>query len=330
MKKSVLITAVVVALSLGIGLANATLSPGGSGLGPLTPSAFCHISDDVWAFCDTSDGLGDETNPIASGYFATLEVISLEAATATISGVMSGNLDMDGNLILNIGAAGTDFTTGGGLVLSDNLGIGTTTANYTLDVWESATSGFIGVSSTTEGDIFEINEDGDVSIMYNLYVTGTSTLYGNIDTQTIESDWWLLDNSSNSLSIVNEGNNLINIDTTDANELITMGADTSIGNLEIAEDSGQVTLVDFPVSATPDDGTQESYDFQIDGFSLLMLSSIADSAGSVGTSTIRIGSSDWEVYNPTDVCIFDGYYWHIGSVSSGTAAVSWATSTTCD
>ncbi|MBU2063245.1 MAG: hypothetical protein KKF93_02500, partial [Candidatus Omnitrophica bacterium] len=53
--------------------------------------------------------------------WANLYVDNITAGTIS----MSGNLDMQNNLILNIGNAGTDFTAAGGLVLADNLTVTT-------------------------------------------------------------------------------------------------------------------------------------------------------------------------------------------------------------
>ena len=56
--------------------------------------------------------------------FETLSAQITSASVGTLysgSTSLSGNLDMQNNLILNIGAAGTDFTTGGGLNLAGTL-----------------------------------------------------------------------------------------------------------------------------------------------------------------------------------------------------------------
>ncbi len=60
-----------------------------------------------------------------------------DAAYVNVTGdTMSGLLDMNDNLITNIGAAGTDFTAGGGLYLAGDLAIGTTTpqADTAVDI----------------------------------------------------------------------------------------------------------------------------------------------------------------------------------------------------
>ncbi|MCG2809131.1 MAG: hypothetical protein L6275_02205, partial [Candidatus Portnoybacteria bacterium] len=110
------------------------------------------------------------------------------------------NLDLSNNLILNIGHADTDFTSGGGLNLAGNVGIGTTTPDSKL-----TTIGRIHASSTTEQlrlsyDVstskyasFTIDTNGDLNIDLaannstttisdNLSVLGYLNIEGNATT----------------------------------------------------------------------------------------------------------------------------------------------------
>ncbi len=54
----------------GVAYADLTSPTGGSGL--TTPGDFCLVSPGVWQFCNTSDVLGDNLNPIANGEFTAL------------------------------------------------------------------------------------------------------------------------------------------------------------------------------------------------------------------------------------------------------------------
>lgn len=65
--------------------AYALLSPAGGGL--LTPSALCEKAANVWAFCNTSDALGNASNKIANGNFTSLTIGSL-----TVSSSVPGDL----------------------------------------------------------------------------------------------------------------------------------------------------------------------------------------------------------------------------------------------
>ncbi|RKX65685.1 MAG: hypothetical protein DRP42_04365, partial [Tenericutes bacterium] len=61
----------------------------------------------------------------------------------------------------------------------------------------------------------------------------------------------------------------------------SFGVDVELGNIEIEEDAGAVTLVNMSVSATPGAGTEESYSFQIDDTDILKVYAEADSAGGI-------------------------------------------------
>ncbi len=75
---------------------------------------------------------------------------------------MTGNLDMSDNLILNVGNAGTDFTTGGGLVLADDLQVN---------------GGDIGISTDT--DLLGL-ASGQLDIRGDTNITGDNIYSGNI------------------------------------------------------------------------------------------------------------------------------------------------------
>jgi len=66
----------------------------------------------------------------------------------------------------------------------------------------------------------------------------------------------------------------------------------TIGSIEIEADSGEVTLVDMPVTATPADGAEQSYSFAIDGINILKLRSEADSAGSIKNKMMMLVQED--------------------------------------
>ena len=72
--------------------------------------------------------------------------------------------------------------------------------------------------------------------------------------------------------------NLFKLNTDDE---IEVGATLKIGALEIAEDSGVVTRMDMPVSATPVEGTEESYTDKIDGNNIITIGAFADGLGGV-------------------------------------------------
>ena len=96
-------------------------------------------------------------------------------------------------------------------------------------------------------------------------------------------------------------------------DTVSFGVPIELGNIEIAEDSGAVTLVNMPVSATPTIGTEESYSFQIDDTDILKVYAEADSAGGIqnpraevtGALTIN-GDVAYAQANANDLVIGDG------------------------
>lgn len=117
---------------LSAGVAAALLTPSGGSPSVLTPNALCKTASSTWAFCNSSDMMGDASNTIANGRFTLLNVGNLSAATMTVSGVSAGNLDMGNNLMLNIGNSGTDFTSGGGLTIAGTFIVGGNTFSGTI------------------------------------------------------------------------------------------------------------------------------------------------------------------------------------------------------
>jgi len=68
-----------------------------------------------------------------------------------------------------------------------------------------------------------------------------------------------------------------------ASDGVTFNQNVVMGTMDIDDDSGPVTLVDMGVTAAPDDNTEESLAFKIDGNTIIKLYSQADSAGAVDT-----------------------------------------------
>ncbi|MCX6013508.1 MAG: hypothetical protein NTV30_08910 [Chloroflexi bacterium] len=127
-------------------------------------SVYADITNNLWKFGSNTISpvvstwtLGNTTNRISQGWFDVLNANTATIATATISGVMAGNLDMNNNLILNIGNAATDFVSGGGLNLAGNLGV-TGTSSFT---GTSTFAGNVGIGSTAmPGTRLEVNGAG--------------------------------------------------------------------------------------------------------------------------------------------------------------------------
>lgn len=145
-------------------------------------------------------GSGTVSDEAATIQMATLSsdvTITFPASTGTVvlEGVpVSGNLDMNGFLILNIGAAGTDFTAGGGLTTA--LGITVTSGGITVTGDSTVTgdvtlNGELTITSTTTPQLtarYDANNHVTISVSsagavtYN--ATGASAVHAFSDSVT--------------------------------------------------------------------------------------------------------------------------------------------------
>jgi len=65
------------------------------------------------------------------------------------------------------------------------------------------------------------------------------------------------------------------------------GSNLYTGAIVFAEDSGLVTAMDMAISATPADGTEEGYTFDVDGGTIFKVRAEADSAGAVDNRRVE-------------------------------------------
>jgi len=63
-----------------------------------------------------------------------------------------------------------------------------------------------------------------------------------------------------------------------------------LGTIEIEEDSGQVTIVNMPVSSSPSSGDIMSYTFALDSEPIMTVYSEADGTGGIQNKRIGIGT----------------------------------------
>ena len=195
-------------------------------------------------------------------------------------------------------------------IYSDNAEIGTITINtasegaFTIDVTDpeaflirkDADAGDLAVFDTTN---FDIGFFGDVDISgSSLGVDATEKIL----LSGLAGNTYILESSADELSFFAGGSEGLRIDF---NELEVQPLMTlAVGPIELEEDSGAVTLVNLPVSATPADGDEESMSFAIDSNEVLKIYGEADSAG--GADTFKVlttgqitssytGSAGWSV-----------------------------------
>jgi len=103
----------------------------------------------------------------------------------------------------------------------------------------------------------------------------------------------------------NAGSGTVNILSVNTSDEIVFGATVNLGTIAITADSGAVTLVDMPVSATPTDGTEESYSFAIDAANILKIYAEADHAGNIKNKGIYLYGNMNVATQATSISILD-------------------------
>ncbi len=89
-------------------------------------------------------------------------------------------------------------------------------------------------------------------------------------------------------TISQDQNDYLTFQTSSGTQRIIAGANFEIGTIQIPQDSGAVTLIDMPVSTAPGAGVEQSYDLQIDSYSVLKVYSVSTSGGTIGSQKIIV------------------------------------------
>ncbi|MFH1423488.1 MAG: putative metal-binding motif-containing protein [Candidatus Nealsonbacteria bacterium] len=190
--------------------------------------------------------------------------------------------DSSGNLTWAAAAGGTntwDWIISGTTMYSSStvttIGVGTTTPRYLLDVWGDMA---IGTTTATSSDGLSI------PLLYVDSGNGAGKIGIATSSPRYSLDVWgslAVGTSTSSIFLADSG-------ATGNTPGITIGADISLGSIQIASSSGAITFVDTVVEASASSGTEESYSFQIDSQELFRI--YAESNGSGGIQNKRVFS----------------------------------------
>ena len=154
--------------------ANTTLTRSGAGTGGDPYKLALNLGNaNTWTAGQTFDSLtantitlsGETLGNISVG---TTETVFIHNQRSDASSYFSGGLDMQNNLITNIGHANTDFTSGGGLNIQGNVGIGTTSPSAKLSAVSSQPSAVVGhfkAAPSQTANIFEIRDSADSGLL---------------------------------------------------------------------------------------------------------------------------------------------------------------------
>jgi hypothetical protein len=155
----------------------------------------------------------------------------------------------------------------------------------------------------------------------NITTEGTLTVKGSTDLQGVLLVQGGL-SSSSTISIANDawfrgynnaGTDYVSMFKVNTDDEIDVGATLNVGPIELVEDSGVVTLVNLPVSATPSAGVEQSYSMAVDSNTILKVYAEADGIGGIQNQKLD--------FSNTPIILSDG------GVSAGTQTVHFANDT---
>ena len=119
-----------------------------------TYSSFFNRSDGALIPTNTGDSIGSSGIRISKIWASDLDTTAI-----TISGTVSANVDMNNNIFTNIGAAGTDFMSDGGLLLAS-----VADATYFVASSTTATSTFAGGMNIQSGGLVVEDDSKQIGI----------------------------------------------------------------------------------------------------------------------------------------------------------------------
>ena len=99
-----------------------------------------------------------------------------------------------------------------------------------------------------------------------------------------------INNDTYMTSIDNAGTGTVNMFKVNTSDEIEVGATFNIGAMDLTEDSGAITVMNMPVSATPNDGDVMSIGVSIDSNPILKLKALADGSGGADSFQAVIGT----------------------------------------
>jgi hypothetical protein len=274
-----------------------------------------------------------QVNP-SSGTYAIFVSSGADYGIRAYGSTMGGRFqDSDGTSTTYAAYGDWGIYTGQKGYFGGNVGIGTTSPAYKLDVngtgnfsntvtVATPVSGSHAVTkdyvdgALTSGTFWAANGD-DIynSNSGNVGIGIGTTAPGSL--LTIANDNWVT-------AVNSDGTGYVNMFKVNSNNQLELGTAINAGTFEFAPDSGFNTFVDMAVTSAPAVGTVEGYSMKIDGNNILSLYSEADGSGGIQNEAVGIGTSnpvsELEVVGTITASSFSGPLSgtiNAGNVSSG-------------
>lgn len=281
----------------------------------------------------TAPGIGITLDVAGTGRFTN--IISTASTTNTLQAtdITTGNINFTGNLYqngalysaTNISSQWTGFTTNIAYT-NGNVGIGTTSPSYRLDVsgnyrFSNATSGSIITTTTASDNVLQIQNNssvGNSSIQYNDYLSNTKlfTGYSNpFSGSALAGSSYIMSDTATSLKLVagNKTSVPVILNASDNSVSITSSVDSTdiySGSLKVSGGIGVEKTIQFgnyiaSNSTLLEPPTTSTYGGNGSRFII--------SRGSLTTTPYAIGIENGHMWNSSP---YGGYKWYTNTTAS--------------
>ena len=281
----------------------------------------------------TAPGIGITLDVAGTGRFTN--IISTASTTNTLQAtdITTGNINFTGNLYQNgalysannISSQWTSFTTNIAYT-NGNVGIGTTSPSYRLDVsgnyrFSNATSGSIITTTTASDNVLQIQNNssvGNSSIQYNDYLSNTKlfTGYSNpFSGSALAGSSYIMSDTATSLKLVagNKTSVPVILNASDNSVSITSSVDSTdiySGSLKVSGGIGVEKTIQFgnyiaSNSTLLEPPTTSTYGGNGSRFII--------SRGSLTTTPYAIGIENGHMWNSSP---YGGYKWYTNTTAS--------------
>ena len=281
----------------------------------------------------TAPGIGITLDVAGTGRFTNIISTAITSNTLQATNITTGNINFTGNLYqngalysaTNISSQWTSFTTNIAYT-NGNVGIGTTSPSYRLDVsgnyrFSNATSGSIITTTTASDNVLQIQNNssvGNSSIQYNDYLSNTKlfTGYSNpFSGSALAGSSYIMSDTATSLKLVagNKTSVPVILNASDNSVSITSSVDSTdiySGSLKVSGGIGVEKTIQFgnyiaSNSTLLEPPTTSTYGGNGSRFII--------SRGSLTTTPYAIGIENGHMWNSSP---YGGYKWYTNTTAS--------------
>jgi|Laugrespbdmm15sn_2_1035079.scaffolds.fasta_scaffold01649_2 hypothetical protein len=277
----------------------------------------------------TAPGIGITLDVAGTGRFTNIISTAITTNTLQATNITTGNINFTGNLYQNgaffVPSQWTSFTTNIAYT-NGNVGIGTTSPSYRLDVsgnyrFSNATSSSIITTTTASDNVLQIQNNssvGNSSIQYNDYLSNTKlfTGYSNpFSGSALAGSSYIMSDTATSLKLVagNKTTVPVILNASDNSVSITSSVDSTdiySGSLKVSGGIGVEKTIQFgnyiaSNSTLLEPPTTSTYGGNGSRFII--------SRGSLTTTPYAIGIENGHMWNSSP---YGGYKWYTNTTAS--------------